>query len=119
MKKSKTKKNNIFEIPGPRNPKYPNQNIETPKPCTVTVAPSETITGYQILKGVTQGDALSCILFVLCIEPLIRNIKHNPSIESIETPLLPIRIPKVYGYADDVTAVAKRTNAGVQAIFTE
>ena len=78
-----------------------------------------TINGYQILKGVKQGDALSCILFVLCIEPLIRNIKQNPNIEPIESNSLPIRIPKVYGYADDVTAVAKRTFEGMQSIFTE
>ena len=35
------------------------------------------VLGYKILKGVKQGDALSCILFIICIEPLIRNIKEN------------------------------------------
>ena len=79
----------------------------------------KTISGYKILKGVKQGDALSCILFILCIEPLIRNIKHNPNIEPIESALLPIRMPKAYGYADDVTVVAKRTVEGIQSIFTE
>ena len=33
--------------------------------------------------------------------------------------MLPIRIPNVFGYADDVTAVAKRTAAGIQSIFSE
>ena len=78
-----------------------------------------TVSGYQILKGVKQGDALSCILFIICIEPLIRNLKQNPNIEPITTPLLPISIPKVYGYADDISAVAKRTAVGVQSIFSE
>ena len=29
---------------------------------------------YKIKNGVKQGDALSCILFILGIEPLIKNI---------------------------------------------
>ena len=36
--------------------------------------------GYRILRGVKQGDALSCVLFIMCMEPLIRNIKHNENI---------------------------------------
>ena len=44
----------------------------------------KNFTGYQILKGVKQGDALSCILFILCMELLIRNIKQNPNVEPIE-----------------------------------
>ena len=78
-----------------------------------------TVTGYQILVGVKQGDALSCILFIMCMEPLIRNLKQNITIEPIVTVGLPIRIPKVYSYADDVTVVAKRTDRGIQGIFTE
>ena len=35
------------------------------------------VNGYDILKGVKQGDALSCILFIMCMEPLLRNMKEN------------------------------------------
>ena len=78
-----------------------------------------TISGYNILKGVKQGDALSCILFIICMEPLILNIKHNQTIEEIVSASLPIRVPKVYGYADDVSVATKRTNDSIQSIFTE
>ena len=77
------------------------------------------IKGYKILKGVKQGDALSCILFIMCMEPLIRNIKHNNLIEPITSAKLPIEIPKIYGFADDINTVIKATNTGVQEIFNE
>ena len=77
------------------------------------------ISGYSILKGVKQGDALSCILFIICMEPLLLNLKHNPTIERIETASLPIQIPKAYGYADDVSVVTRRTNSSIQGIFSE
>ena len=77
------------------------------------------VKGYHILKGVKQGDALSCILFIICMEPLIRNIKNNPRIESIASEKLRIEIPKVYGFADDINVIAKATDNGVQEIFSE
>ena len=79
----------------------------------------KAITGYRILKGVKQGDALSCILFVMCIEPLLRNIKANINIEPIESEYMPIRIPKSYGFADDVTVVTKRSDENIREIFRE
>ena len=79
----------------------------------------KTVDGYKILKGVKQGDALSCVLFILCVEPLIRNLKSNENINRIESNLLPITIPKVYGFADDISVAAKNNDPGVQAIFTE
>ena len=45
-------------------------------------------TGYKIKRGVKQGDALSCILFILCIEPLIKNVEINPDIEAVFSPSL-------------------------------
>ena len=71
------------------------------------------------MRGVKQGDALSCILFIMCIEPLIRNIKANPQIENVASLALPINVPKTYGFADDVTIVTKNNPVNVQSIFNE
>ncbi len=40
----------------------------------------------KIARSVKQGDALSCALFILCIDPLIRKLEANPMIESIPIP---------------------------------
>ena len=77
------------------------------------------IDGYRILKGVKQGDALSCILFIMCMEPLIRNIKTNVNIESISSTKLNINLPKVYGYADDVNALVRTNLTSIQNLFSE
>ena len=59
--------------------------------------------GYKIGNGVKQGDALSCALFILAMEPLIRNITANRSIEQLESRRYDIVFPKCIGYADDVS----------------
>ena len=69
---------------------------------------------YQIKNGVKQGDALSCILFILCMEPLIRNINNDEKIRSINE-----NIPKVVAYADDITCMIKPTNESLRRIFTQ
>ena len=75
--------------------------------------------GYSILKGVKQGDALSCIIFIMCMEPLIRNIKANPSVMPVTSNVLNFELPKVYSFADDVTVVTKNNQRGLQTIFNE
>ena len=77
------------------------------------------IDGYKILKGVKQGDALSCILFIMCLEPLIRNLKENQRIEPIRSASLNVEIPKVYGYADDVSVATVKNEDCVKQIFHE
>jgi hypothetical protein len=34
-------------------------------------------------RGYKQGDALSCALFILGIDPLIRNINNDPTIRIV------------------------------------
>ena len=79
----------------------------------------KTIDGYRILKGVKQGDALSCIIFIICMEPLLRNLKENRAIEPIVSRSLDINVPKAYGYADDINVVMRNTPRGVREIFRE
>ena len=75
--------------------------------------------GYKIMRGVKQGDALSCILFIMCIEPLIRNIKRNNQIIPIASETLNSDLPKVYSFADDVTVLTVNNENCVQQIFKE
>jgi hypothetical protein len=74
----------------------------------------------EILKGVKQGDALSCILFIICIDPLIRNINLNDKIKEINlhTNLGELK-SKAFGYADDVSACIKNCKTSVQEVFNE
>ena len=79
----------------------------------------KVIDGYKILKGVKQGDALSCILFIICMEPLLRNVKVNNRIEPIESTRLVIEFPKIYSFADDVNILMKRRDTSLDQLFRE
>ena len=75
--------------------------------------------GFKINRGVKQGDALSCILFIMCMEPLLRNIENNPRIEAIASVTLNGSIPKVFAYADDVNCVMVDNEPSMKALFEE
>ena len=77
------------------------------------------VPGYNIKKGVKQGDALSCILFIMCIEPLLRNIEKNNNIRTITSSDLEAALPKVLAYADDVNSIVSNDPVTVQEIFNE
>ena len=70
---------------------------------------------YRIKNGVKQGDALSCILFILGIEPLIKNISLDPNITAIS--LNNVTVPKIISYADDVACIIKPDCSDIQLIF--
>jgi len=73
--------------------------------------------GYEIRNGVKQGDSLSCILFVMCMDPLIRNIENNANISRPEIQNIPI--PKVLAYADDITCIIENDINSLQNVFNE
>ena len=75
--------------------------------------------GFRIKRGVKQGDALSCIIFIMCMEPLLRNIENNPAIEPIVSRTLNEALPKTYAYADDVNATIHDNPQGLQELFKE
>ena len=63
---------------------------------------------FKILRGVKQGDALSCILFVMCMEPLIRKIQNSDNVSTIDitSPIDGSKcVPKVSAYADDLGGI--------------
>ena len=72
---------------------------------------------FPIRRGVKQGDALSCALFIIAIDPLIRNIELNNNIPALvlsETCKI-----KALAYADDIAIVSKNTNSSFNNIFAE
>ena len=74
---------------------------------------------YHILRGVKQGDSLSCIIFIMCMEPLLRNIEANNSISPISSQSLGTDLPKVYAYADDVNGTIKDSERSLNCFFAE
>ena len=70
---------------------------------------------YKIKNGVKQGDALSCILFILGIEPLIKNINQDRNITAVK--IHDLAIPKVVAYADDVACITTPNQRNLQSIF--
>ena len=75
--------------------------------------------GFNINRGVKQGDALSCILFIMCIEPLLRNIEANNDIGPVNSQSLGCELPKVYAYADDVNCITDDSVTSLQNVFVE
>ena len=76
------------------------------------------VKGFNIKRGVKQGDALSCIIFIICMEPLIRNLEASPGVEPISTRLLG-NLPKTYAYADDVNCTIKDSQECLEQVFQE
>lgn len=77
------------------------------------------VPGYRIMRGVKQGDALSYILFILCMEPMLRNIEANARISNINSAILNENLPKTSAYADDVNGLIGNSAAAVQELFNE
>ena len=77
------------------------------------------VKGYKILRGVKQGDAHSCVLFIVCMEPLIRNVEKKAEITAIYSNQLQANLPKIYAYADDVNCLTVNTRENLQLIFKE
>ena len=73
---------------------------------------------FKLQRGVKQGDALSCSLFVLAVDPLLRNIEANSDISGIKFEKGNDKcVVKTLAYADDV-AVATSLDS-LQSVFLE
>jgi hypothetical protein len=76
----------------------------------------------KIERGVKQGDALSCAIFIICIDPLIRNLNNNNKIEQVDIKNKKNRlntIHKASGFADDVSIICKNNDQSIKEIFME
>ena len=85
------------------------------------------VNGFQsesinIERGVKQGDALSCAIFIICIDPLIRNLNKNDSISPIcikvKNKIDQISF-KAAAYADDISVICLNTTEAIQEVFSE
>jgi hypothetical protein len=76
---------------------------------------------FNIEQSVKQGDALSCALFILAIEPLINSIRQNKEISPIiiksNVNESSVEVNDVT-FADDITALTL-TKEGIQKIIDE
>lgn len=63
----------------------------------------------MIKRSVKQGDALSCVLFIMCMETVIKAIQNDPNIVPIV--IKGISFPKVVAYADDIAVLVADTNS--------
>ena len=72
---------------------------------------------FSIKRGVKQGDALSCALFIIAIDPLIRNIEMNQNIPGL--PLVATCNIKTLAYADDIAIISKNSDEAFNNIFAE
>jgi exonuclease III len=77
---------------------------------------------FNIKRGVKQGDALSCAIFILCIDPLLRNINQNKKIKQVDIPSNKSGrkiTHKASGYADDIAVITKNDCESIKEIFKE
>ena len=73
----------------------------------------------SIERGVKQGDALSCSIFILCIDPVLRNMNSNKNIKEVRTNNNSDIEFKAAAYADDISVVCRRDASSIQHVFNE
>ena len=88
---------------------FPNRFINTVRALYDNATSTVMINGemsdpFEILRGVRQGDALSCLLFDIAIEPLAENIRASERLKGIQIPGTR-KYLKVKLFADDTTVI--------------
>jgi hypothetical protein len=74
----------------------------------------------KVERGVKQGDALSCAIFILCIDPLLRNINNSKVVKEIDLPHKNELIRfKAAAFADDVSVICTNDKKSIQGVFDE
>ena len=66
----------------------------------------------KIERGVKQGDALSCAIFIICIDPLLRNLNNNRRIKEVKLLRKTATNEEINykgaAYADDISVICKK-----------
>jgi len=104
---------------------FPETYIKWVKVIYTNLEASVLVNGYttekfRVEQSVKQGDALSCALFVLAIEPLLQKIQCNKLIKPVKVATSNnefIEIKKA-GFADDITCITT-SESSLQVIINE
>jgi len=107
---------------------FSEQFINTVKLLYKDIKAQILVNGYKsviikILRSVKQGDALSCALFILCIDSLIRKIDSNPNIKDVQ--VRPSRYSdikinnKISDFADDIGVAINRDRNSIEKVFKD
>ncbi len=78
-----------------------------------------TTESIKIQRGVKQGDALSCAIFIICIDPLIRNLNKNEEIKGIKIHNDSEVQFKAAAFADDISVMCNYNPLCIQQVFCE
>ena len=76
-----------------------------------------TTESINIEQSVKQGDALSCSLFILCMDPLIRKVNGDNQIEGLNIGFNGEYIDKVCGYTDDIIFIIKECSRFIKKLW--
>ena len=77
---------------------------------TTVMINGELSTPFIVKRGVRQGDALSCLLFDIAIEPLAATIRASPDIQGIPIPGTRKQL-KIKLFADDTTVFLNKSDS--------
>ncbi len=107
---------------------FSNSFIETMKMLYKVIQASILVNGYKstiirILRIVKQGNVLSCTLFILCIDPIIRKKDNNPSIQPVQVPRLRFSNicieNKISGFAEDIGLAVNNNQTTINKVFKD
>ena len=68
---------------------------------------------FQIERGIRQGCPLSCLIWLLCMEPLLRKIRATEGIKGMH---ISEREIKLSAYADDLTVVLDGSESSLRNV---